>query len=201
MTFLDMRFPTGISFGAVGGPGFSSDVVTLNSGFESRNQNWQDARCSYDVSKGCTSDEDRMDLIAFFRMCKGRVHSFRFKDWTDFEVDTGEGVMIQLTATTYQLVKRYTTDDGTDDRDIALPYEWVIKQGVNTLIDGQHYSVDDETGILTVLGSPTPFPTAWTGKFDVPCRFDTDKLQLVAEDQGYFKSQSIPIVEIRFPES
>lgn len=203
MTFRNMRFPTNIKSGAVGGPRYDSDVVTVNSGFESRNENWADARCEYAVERGLISEELRVDLIAFFRRCKGRVHSFRFKDWSDYTVLSGEGVLRQLTSTTYQLVKRYTTDDGTDDRDITLPYEVVVRDSSTTLILGVHYSIALLTGIITVIdpNSPPVTPDSWTGKYDVPCRFDTDRLQLVAETVGFFVSQSIPIVEIRYPET
>lgn len=201
MAFKNIRFPTGISYGAVGGPRWSTDVVIKNSGHESRNQNWADARCEYDVAKGCKTETDRRALIAFFRVCKGKAHSFKFKDWSDFEVITGEGVLTQLSATTYQLVKRYTTDDAsTYDRYITLPYDVIVKQGSTTLT-GANYSLDATTGILTILGSPTPAPTSWTGSFDVPVRFDTDRLGLVAEDIDYFKSQNIPVVEVRYPET
>lgn len=206
MTFKDMRLHDNISMGAVGGPGFSSNVVTLNSGFESRQQNWEDARCWYDISKSCSTDEERAQLIAFFRLCKGRVHSFRFKDWTDFTVSADEGVFRQLTAITFQLVKRYTTEDGTDDRDIALPYEVVVTETgspITTLVDGLDYTLDPLTGIMTLLSSPVPAPSYWAGKFDVPCRFDIDKLRLNINgvpSRRVLTSDTIPICEVRYPE-
>lgn len=197
MSFLNIRFPTGISYGAVGGPGYSTDVVGLNSGFENRNQNWSVARCVYDAAKGCKTDQDRIDLIAFFRVAKGRMHSFRWKDWTDFEVLAGEGVLTSLGGGTYQLKKRYTNAAGTEDRTITLPVNAVIKQAGNTLVLNTHYTLNLTTGVLTVIGSPTPLPDAWTGEFDVPVRFDTDVLRLVIEELDYFKSQNIPLVEVR----
>ena len=39
MAFREIQFPTKISFGAIGGPGFSTDVVTVRSGREKRNAN------------------------------------------------------------------------------------------------------------------------------------------------------------------
>lgn len=197
MAFLDIRFPVNISYGAVGGPGYSTDVVTLNSGFENRNQNWSVARCMYDAAKGCKEDADRIALIAFFRVAKGKMHSFRWRDFTDYQVLTGEGVLTSLGGGTFQLKKQYTNAAGTENRTITLPVNAVVKQGSTTLASGVHYNLNLTTGILTVLGSPTPAPDSWTGEFDVPARFDTDELRLVIEDLDYFKSQNIPIVEVR----
>jgi uncharacterized protein (TIGR02217 family) len=197
MAFLDIRFPVNIAYGAVGGPGYSTDVVTLNSGFENRNQNWSVARCMYDAAKGCKTDQDRIDLIKFFRVAKGKMHSFRWRDFSDYEVLTGEGTLTALGGGTFQLVKQYTNAAGTENRTITLPINAVVKQGSTTLVLNTHYTLSLTTGVLTIIGSPTPAPDSWTGEFDVPARFDTDQLRLVIEDLEYFKSQNIPIVEVR----
>lgn len=197
MAFLDIRFPVNIAYGAVGGPGYSTDVVTLNSGFENRNQNWSVARCMYDAAKGCKTDQDRIDLIKFFRVAKGKMHSFRWRDFSDYQVLTGEGTLTALGGGTFQLVKQYTNAAGTENRTITLPVNAVVKQGSTTLVLNTHYTLSLTTGVLTIIGSPTPAPDSWTGEFDVPARFDTDQLRLVIEDLEYFKSQNIPIVEVR----
>jgi uncharacterized protein (TIGR02217 family) len=98
---------------------------------------------------------------------------------------------------TFQLVKQYTNGAGTENRTITLPVNAVVKQGSTTLVLNTHYTLSLTTGVLTIIGSPTPAPDSWTGEFDVPARFDTDQLRLVIEDLEYFKSQNIPIVEVR----
>lgn len=197
MSFKDMLFPIDISFGAAGGPGYSTDVVTINSGAESRNQNWSSARCAFDVSRTITTAAKRKTIIAFFRVAKGKAHSFRFRDFTDYQVSSTEGILTALTANTYQLKKRYTADDGTEDRTIYLPRNAVLVQGAHTLTSGVDYSLALLTGIVTVLGSPLPAPTAWSGEFDIPCRFDVDMLRIAQEDRDFYRSESIPIVETR----
>ncbi len=172
-------------------------MVILNSGAEQRNQNWAAARCSYDVARACKTDALKTELIAFFRVAKGKTHSFRFRDPSDYTVSTTEGVVIQLTSTTYQLKKRYTNSAGTEDRIITLPVSAVVKAGATTLVLGVDYTLNLTTGVLTTSLSPLPMPDTWSGQFDVPCRFDTDTLRLVAEDIEFFRSQSIPIVEVR----
>lgn len=209
MTFRNARFPTRISYGCSGGPAYRTDDITLDSGHEQRNAIWSQGRCSYDVAKACRDDSMRTELLAFFRAMKGKAYSFRFKDPTDYEVVSGEGVLSSLGSGQYQLYKRYTlpgadagspTASYTEDRIITLPLSVVLKQGVTTLTAGVHYTLNEKTGVLTVLSSPTPAPDSWTGEFDVPCRFDTDSIRLVKEDLEFFRSQNIPIVEVRAEE-
>lgn len=197
MAFLNIRFPTGISYGAVGGPGYSTAVASLNSGVESRNQNWTNSRCKYNAARGCNTDEDREALLAFFRIAKGRANSFRWKDWTDHTVETGQGTFTPNADGSYQFRKSYANSAGSEDRIIDLPIDPVVLAGASTLVLNTDYTLDLPTGTYTPLASPIAVPTAWSGEFDVLVRFDTDDLQLVAEDLDYFKSQTIPIVEIR----
>lgn len=195
MSFLNFRFPTGISYGAVGGPGYSTTIAALNSGLESRNQNWSNSKCAYNAARGCNTDEDREALIAFFRIAKGKANSFRWKDWTDHTCKVGSGVFTLISGANYQFRKHYAHSAGSEDRIIALPISPVVKDGATTLVDGVNYTIAYPSGIITTSGGATP--TSWSGEFDVLCRFDTDSLQLVAEDLDYFKSQTISVVETR----
>src|SRR5437870_2530303 len=103
--FDEVQFPPAISYGAIGGPEFSTDVVVLSSGFESRNANWPAARGKWDVSSGVKSQADLQTLIAFFRARQGKARGFRFKDWNDFQ---GFGQQLGIgdgSTTQFQLVK------------------------------------------------------------------------------------------------
>jgi uncharacterized protein (TIGR02217 family) len=50
--FDDVRFPTVIARGAVGGPERRTEIVALVSGHEERNTPWADSRRRYDVGYG-----------------------------------------------------------------------------------------------------------------------------------------------------
>ena len=95
-TFHEVRFPPDISYGAVGGPGWSTSIVTTVSGHERRNANWSQARGRWNVAHGLKRREQVAELIAFFRARMGRAFGFRFKDWTDYQalaqtLGTGDG--------------------------------------------------------------------------------------------------------------
>src|SRR5262245_31733078 len=106
--FKDVRFPTSIQYGAVGGPMFATDIVEMDSGHEQRSYRWTEGRCEYEVAQITKTDQMRKDLIAFFRIVRGMTFSFRLKDFTDYTVEAGEGVIgTTSTAGQFQLYKRY----------------------------------------------------------------------------------------------
>ena len=102
--FLDIAFPGSVGRGATGGPGFSTQIVTLASGAEQRNVNWSQARGRWNISTGIRSRADMAAVIAHFHVVKGRAYSFRFKDWNDF--DAADQAMMQITPTVWQIVKQ-----------------------------------------------------------------------------------------------
>lgn len=192
MAFYETQFPSAISYGAVGGPGFRTDVVVVSSGAEQRNVTWSQARRRYDVAHAAREPTASDAVKAFFHNMAGKAHGFRFKDWTDYSATASEGKFTLLTATTFQAYKRYTTGSQTYDR--------IIQKGIATwsVTGGTVSAIDYNTGIVT-MSSGTP--TAWAGSFDVPCRFDTDELNGVIIDRSsaglIVGWSSIPIVEIR----
>lgn len=190
MAFIETpRFPDNVSYGAVGGPEFSTDVVVLNSGFEQRNSNWAAPRGQWDVSHGARTKAEQRALLNFFRAVGGRRDGFRFKDWSDYQAETGEGVFLALTSTTFQMRKAYAAGSTTVYRTIVKPVSGTI-----SITGGTGATVDYTTGIVTVSSGT---PTAWTGEFDVPARFDIDKMACAVIDHGIYQWQSIPVVEIR----
>lgn len=188
--FLDIRFPALISFGAEGGAEFLTDIVVTASGFESRNQNWTQQRMRFDVAHAARREEAWRKLQAFFLVVKGRAHSFRFKDWTDYVCESGSGVFQDADSGSplgKQMYKVYTFAGQTYYRKITKP----IDGKVTTDAVGLDYT----TGIATS-------GTSWYGEFDVHARFDTDvmrseTLNRTPDGELLVGWQSIPIIEVR----
>lgn len=189
MPFIEVQFPTDISRGAVGGVGFNTDVVVFNSGYEQRNSTWQDGKGTWDVAHGAKTQAQLDVLVAFFRVMKGRANGFRFKDWSDYKVDAGEGIFRAIDATHFQMVRRYSTAGNNHDRDIKKPVSGTI-----SVTGGTGATVDYTTGIVTVTAGT---PTSWTGQFDVPARFDIDQMKVSILNYNVFAWGQIPVVEIR----
>ncbi|MZR30896.1 DUF2460 domain-containing protein [Sneathiella litorea] len=201
MSFHDVRFPTRISYGAVGGPRFSTTVQILNSGFEQRNINWAQARREYSFDISPSRGEDWTTVLNFFHARRGRAYGFRLKDFSDFElaeqsIGTGDN-----STTEFQIFKRYIDDD-----ELAPPYDRELKKivadTVEVSVDGtplaSGWSVDETTGILTFDVAPvTDADIAVACEFDVPVRFDTDLMQAAIPGPDIHHWQSVKLVEIR----
>ncbi|AHB49037.1 glycoside hydrolase family 24 [Hyphomicrobium nitrativorans NL23] len=211
MSFHEIRFPTGISRGAQGGPERRTDVVVLGSGFEERNTRWLASRRSYDAGYGVRSLDALHEVIAFFEERRGRFHGFRWRDHTDwksgapgaqttaFDQVIGEG---DSSARAFQLRKTYGALHAPFVRDIAKPVAGSVKVAVNgaVRIEGTHFSVDAATGMVLFGEEETPAAdTVVTAgfEFDVPVRFDTDKLEINLSGFQSGAIPRIPIVEIR----
>lgn len=172
MAFIESpRFPDDISYGVVGGPGYSTEIVALNSGHESRNQNWSVPLASYDVSHGVKNSAQMAALIAFFRSCKGRAHGFRFKDWMDYKVLATEGLMGDGAGTglpaAYQLVKRYASGSLIEARAIRKPVSGTLtlyKNGTPVTLGSSagQATIDHATGTVTFVASATATASAIT---------------------------------------
>jgi uncharacterized protein (TIGR02217 family) len=193
MGFHDVRFPDAIARGATGGPEYSTDIISVASGFEQRNINWQASRARYDIGTGIRTREQMAEVIAFFRARKGRAYGFRFRDWTDFEA-TGQAMLATDNPLVWRLVRRYQSGPGEDVRLISKPEVGSVVVRVNGAPVG--VAVDHLTGRVTLPSAPVTAPYA-DFRFDVPCRFDADHLPVVATAFHLQQISSIAIVEIR----
>ena len=109
MAFHDLRFPDSIAEGAEGGPEFSTSVIASSGGHEQRNGNWSYPRGRWNVGTGLKDAEGVAELIAFFRVCFGRLHGFRFKDWSDFTMPRQTIGATDGSDATWPLFKQYVS--------------------------------------------------------------------------------------------
>ena len=192
--FHDVRFPDAIARGATGGPEYSTDVVSVASGFEQRNVNWSAARARYDIGTGIRTREQMAEVIAFFRARKGRAYGFRFRDWTDFEA-TDQALVATADPLVWKLAKTYASGPSADLRLITKPEAGSVIVRVSGAAVAV-VAIDHLTGAVTFPSTPATQPYA-DFRFDVPCRFDTDHLPVVASAYHLQQVSSIAIVEIR----
>jgi uncharacterized protein (TIGR02217 family) len=200
MTFRNMRFPTGVRYGAVAGPAFSTTVARVLSGKTKRNSNLTYPLRKFEVARALKTEALRNALIAFFYNCNGAADTFRIKDFTDFEVGSGEGVFTALGSGTYQMWKRYTAGSYTKDIPVLLPVSGSIVINGGALIATTHYTIDYTTpsGVVTLVGSPTPAtPTSWTGEYDIHARFERDDLPVSIDDEELYAAEQVTIIEER----
>ena len=211
MSFHEVRFPTAISRGATGGPERRTDVVVLGSGFEERNSRWADSRRSYNAGYGVKSLNDLHAVIAFFEERRGKLYGFRWKDQSDWKSCAPEATTSALdqvigsgtgALAAFQLKKVYGSAFQPWSRTIKKPVAGTLKVAVagvaRTL--GVHFTVDAATGIVTFLAGSIPASGASVTagfEFDVPVRFDTDKLEVNVSGFSHGAIPNIPVVEVR----
>jgi uncharacterized protein (TIGR02217 family) len=199
MSFFDARFPERIGRGAQGGAGFLTTVLETVNGWEARLENWSAARCRYNVASGLKRRDDIAELIAFFRIVRGKLRGFRFKDWADFEateatLGVGNGARRQ-----WQLAKVYSYGGETSTRYLTRPVSGTVRVFLDGAEQASGWSVDLSTGVVTFASPPgNGVVVAASCEFDVPCRFDVDGLEsLTLEALHLGRWSEIPIVELR----
>ncbi len=209
MNFHEVRFPASLSFGSVGGPERRTDIVTLANGFEERNTPWAHSRRRYDAGLGMRSLDDVETLISFFEARQGQMFGFRWKDWSDFksgaataEVDKGDQVIARGDGETtdFQLIKTYSSGGFSYVRPILKPVLGTVTLGLDQ--DAQREGVDFEVDLATgrvMLSAPPPEQVEITAgfEFDVPVRFDTDKIQTSVASFQAGDVPNVPVVEVR----
>jgi uncharacterized protein (TIGR02217 family) len=197
--FHEVQLPTGISRGAVGGPAHKTTIVATDSGFEQRNADWAKARGSWDISYGIKTRADMDALLAFHYARRGRLHGFRYKDWSDFTATT-ELLIASATGgeTSTQLVKTYSDSGGSYVRTIYKPVSGTVqlfKNGSGTPLGG--VSVNTVTGVVTFPALTAADSLRWSGQFDTPVRFDSDDLRILVQDTDIEEIPAINVVELR----
>ncbi|UWQ92958.1 DUF2460 domain-containing protein [Aliisedimentitalea scapharcae] len=209
MNFHDVRFPASLSFGSVGGPERRTDVVTLANGFEERNTPWAHSRRRYDAGVGMRSLDDVETLISFFEARQGQLFGFRWKDWADFKSGRASGDiayddqvigMGDGTTTVFQLTKTYRSGVFTYTRPIVKPAVGTVRVGIeqDELRDGVEYEVDATSGLITFDQPPQETMVITAGfEFDVPVRFDTDRIQTSVASFQAGDVPNVPVVEVR----
>ena len=66
------------------------------------------------------------------------------------------------------------------------------------LVESVHYTIDYNTGVVTFTVSPEEEAEVSAGfEFDVPVRFDTDRIQTSVASFQAGDVPSVPIVEVR----
>ena len=209
MSFHEIRFPANLSFGSVGGPERLTEIVTLANGFEERNTPWEHSRRRYDAGVGLRSLDDMAQLLAFFEARRGQLFGFRWKDWSDYKssspsamigpldqrIGVGDGV-----TRVFRLSKTYLSGEASYVRPITKPVVGTVLAAIADMpkVEDLDFTVDPLTGTITFVDAPDIGVTVSAGfEFDVPVRFDSDRIQTSV---GSFKAgdvPNVPVIEVR----
>jgi uncharacterized protein (TIGR02217 family) len=208
MNFHEVRFPAALSMGSSGGPERRTEIVTLANGFDERNSPWAHSRRRYDAGLGVRSLDDLAEVVAFFEARHGRLYGFRWKDWSDFKscmpsrspsaddqaLGAGDG-----SRRAFPLQKTYASGGLGYSRPIAKPVAGSVRVAVaGTPLAAGAFTVDTRTGVVTLAQAPAVGAQVTAGfEFDVPVRFDTDRISASLSSLSAGEIPSIPIVEVK----
>ncbi|WP_409433489.1 TIGR02217 family protein [Litorimonas sp. RW-G-Af-16] len=205
--FHNVHFPWHLAFGSRGGPERFTDIVELASGAEARNTTKRHSRRQYQATIGVKSYEEVTEIISFFEERRGRLHAFRFRDKTDFSTakpDEGITATDEVLGisdgqmTQFQLMKSYGLGAFVYHREITKPRASSVVIAIEgMIIPPRDYTVSDMTGIVK-FSKPLPAGAVISAgfEFDVPVRFDTDKLDIVHDDYGALQISELPLIEV-----
>lgn len=207
VTVRQIRFPTRVRYGLVGGPGFMTQRVVTGGGFVYKNAQWSRPLRRFQVDTANLRFDQWEELNAFILGgAFGPLHNFRLRDWTDYQCvtqpfGTGDG-----SAAAFQLTKTYTVGAFSHVRDITHPCGNLAGDVVPSIfVDGilesaSNYTIDYASGIVTFTGGNEPAggeDLTWSGDFDVPVELDDDYSAMTYEDFEVVNAKSITMTEVR----
>ncbi len=211
MAFHDIDFPLALSRRISGGPVRRTEIVSLVSGHEERNQLWANSRRRYNAGTGLRSLDDLHALIAFFEARRGRFHGFRFRDpadhrsaapsakivATDQALGSGDSAQVQ-----FPLIKTYGDAADSYARRIVKPVAASVLVALDGAVQSSGFTLDAGTGIVTFDAAPASGVAVSAGfVFDTPVRFDTDELQIDHDAFTAGAVPDVPMVELRLKEA
>lgn len=208
---IDARLSRDIEVGAIARPRYSTDVITMESGAEFRVPRWRYPLFTFefDLEPGNqdTEDDEEAELAAYQQQtlrelvnlwhCAGGMgETFLFRHWGDYRavdnlIGLGDGA-----TTEFQLYRVYTVGAVSRQRKITRPVAGTVTAEVNGVPTA--VTVDTETGLIT-FGAPPANTAQITAsfEFDLPVRFDSDSIELVALTLNLDQPVNITLVEVR----
>ena len=208
MAFSETRLPARLAFGSTGGVERRTDIVQLASGYEQRSTPWADGRRRYLIGGGVRPIAEAQALVAFFEARRGRLNGFRFQDFADFSsaepgaavtaLDQPIGAGDGATAT-FQLAKTYGEGADAYMRPIKKPVAGTVQVAAAGIALGPTaFSVDTTTGLVTLAIAPAAGQGITAGfQFDVPVRFDADRIDLTLESFEAARLVAVALIEVR----
>jgi len=207
-----IALPRELSYGTIGGPGYNTQIVTTDSGRETRIQRWENARRQYDLKYLVRSYEDLLTIRNFFLARRGAFNGFLFIDFadgnttpsaalselnpntvlsaTDQDFGVGDGTTQQFT-----LRRKYVDSELFEvERIIKYPVDGTVLVAINGT-PTTDFTVTLDTGVITFDTAPILNAVlTWGGEYFTPIRFQegTDEWMQLSEDS--FESASLPSI-------
>lgn len=199
MTFYNVELDICPAYGWSGGPAARTRIRTLRNGHERRNVEADLSRRRFILPwQNNLEEQYRNDILNAHMAMHGMAHSFKVKDWTDFESDGDSQGLAPSGSTPVQLVRTYTFGPVTRVRPITKPdTSTVVIYQNGTPKSG---TTDPLTGLFTPTTNWTPGAALTADfRFWVPVRFDNDFLSTSVDNrnrEGYIVNGNVELIEV-----
>lgn len=223
MAHHEVLFPQFEGWQHEGGPGYQTDVITMDSRQDRRVQRSQNPERSYLVRFDANSPEQVRQVLDFYVARGGLANSFNYFDPRDHhsaatagQIKFADDVVLPSdqnigvgdgTTTTFQLVKRYQDGGGSHVRSIRKPISGTIRvavDGVEKTI-GVDFTVNVTTGVVTFMSAPSAAAVITAGfKFYVPVFFGEavdQALRARLSSPDMASTVTVPLMEALYPAS
>jgi uncharacterized protein (TIGR02217 family) len=200
--YSDMIFPGSvIAAGNLRGKSMrqNSRVATDNGGV-SINIGWTRTLREYELAIVPMVISQWQIIDTYYEVSEAGAYGFLLEDPKDNTVTLG--VMVLVSAGVYQLRKRYlhAASGRYKDRTITRPRLAGFVPTLNGVaIDSGAYTLDINTGRITIPSAPAAADLAWTGRFYVPVHFMDDSIdwELVRSGNAEQRLLAGPTVVLR----
>lgn len=194
--FIEERLLDCVSYGTQGGPTWVTRRKGLRSGIIRRNPLRTRPTYRFAIIYRNLQAEDHAQVLGAFNACMGGVHSFRVKDWSDFEASAETLAALGTGAPqTVQLTKAYEFGGQAVSRPIRKPVAGTVQVTANNVAIAS--TVDTTTGMVTYTAGNGTI-VRWSGEFDVPVMFADDQLSFSMNDRnadGFFLTADVELEE------
>jgi len=193
--FIEQRLLDCVAYGSEFGHEFKTRIVTLESGHERRASLWSLPLGRYSIRYQLIKPEHHQAVRHAHLVCRGSAIAFRFKDWLDYQASHEALGVADGTLQTLQLTKAYSFGAQTLHKPIKKPVAVQVFAGGSPV----PFALDYSSGQVT-LTAPAGSVLTWSGEFDVPVRFASDRLDCepVTSTNGKFLlATDVELIEVR----
>ncbi|MEK6733600.1 MAG: DUF2460 domain-containing protein, partial [Pseudomonadota bacterium] len=121
---------------------------------------------------------------------------FRFKDWSDYIIEKEEIAIADGETRSFKIIKNYNNQKAKITRRISKPVKDTVKVYIDNILEAP--LIVYSTGIIFFKDAPKKgSKISVEAEFDVPVRFDIDRLVTSIENYGVYSHQEIPLLEIK----
>lgn len=181
---INTRLSDRVLRGFTGGPQWKTQKVELANSNENRNAEWSMPKYRFTGDYLLLDPQEQNEILEAFNVCRGQLHTIRFKDWNDYKITNPSSLGVGNGASeARQMVKAYNFGAETLLRFIILPIASTVVVTANgTPIT---VTVDEQTGMITPAAT---WPNGQTiqvveGEFDCKVRFGADYYPFMQDSQ------------------